>query len=142
MAARTEGEARRGPRPPRGGRTIVLLAVLGALLSGCGGKSTREWIEQLRSGDAAERLHAVKALGETREDPNVIVPALVETLRDEDAFVRRDAAEALGKIGAGAAPAVPALLAAMQDRNPGVRREAARALNRIKPGAGGKVAGQ
>ena len=142
MAAPTEGEARRERRARGGARTMLLLAGLAILSPGCGGKSTGQWVAQLRSRDAAERLHAVKALGEKRGDADVVVPALAETLKDEDAFVRRDAAEALGKIGAGARSAVPALLTATQDRNLGVRKEAARALNRIDPEAAGKTAGR
>ena len=120
-------------------RRAVLLAGLCLALSGCGGKSTGEWIEQLRHKEAAQRLHAVKALGERRTEAATVVPALAETLRDEDAFVRRDAAAALGQFGAGAREAVPALAAATQDRNAGVRQEAAKALKRIDPdGAGPK----
>jgi hypothetical protein len=116
---------------------LLFAAGLAAFLPGCSAKSTRQWVEQLRSRDAAERLHAVKVLGETSGDADVIVPALVEALKDQDAFVRRDAAAALGKLGARARPAVPALLAATRDGNAGVRKEAARALGRIEPGAPG-----
>jgi HEAT repeat protein len=138
MAPGTDSENRTGLWGRRGLKAL-LAAGLAIVLSGCGGKPTAEWIQQLHGKEAAQRLHAVKALGERCAEADVVVPALAETLRDEDAFVRRDAAAALGKIGAGAKTAVPALLAAMQDRNAGVRQEAARALKRIDPEAGAKA---
>ena len=51
-----------------GGLTLFFLSALVLLLSGCGGKSTAEWVEQLRAKDSADRLHAIQALrgGATR----------------------------------------------------------------------------
>jgi HEAT repeat protein len=103
------------------------------LLTGCGGKSTSDWIAQLRSKDAAERLHAVKALGQRSGEAELVVPALAGTLRDEDAFLRRDAAVALGELGPAARPAVAALQGALRDKNGGVRKAAAAALQNIDP---------
>jgi HEAT repeat protein len=113
------------------GVLVILLAVLGMPLLGCGGKSTGEWVEQLRSKNSSERLHAVKALGARGKEAEVVAPALAEALKDEDAFVRRDAAQALGELGAGAKPAFPALLAAARDKNAEVRQKAVKALKRI-----------
>ncbi len=110
---------------------VVLFAVLGMSLTGCGGKSTAEWIEQLQSKNSSERLHAVKALAARAKEAGVVAPALAEALKDEDAFVRRDAAQALGELGAGAKPAFSALLAAARDKNAEVRQRAAKALKRI-----------
>ena len=117
------------------GKKALFLALLGLLICGCGGRSTEDWIEALRSKDAAERLHAVKALGERRAQAAEVVPALTAALQDDDAFVRRDAALALGEIGASAKPAVPGLLGGLRDRNAHVRLEAAKALKRIDPQA-------
>jgi len=137
--ARATGRRREG----RDGAPNFILAALLFLLPGCGGKSTAEWVEQLRAKDSAERLHAIKALGQRGKEADVIVPALAGALRDEDAFVRRDAAEALGRLGASAKAAVPGLQAATRDRNAGVRQEAAKALKRIDPeAAGGAGAGR
>ena len=118
------------PASTKGG-SLLLLAVLGMPLVGCGGRSTGDWIEQLRSKSSAERLHAVKALGARGKDAAVVAPALADALKDENAFVRRDAAQALGELGGGAKPAVPALLVAARDRNAEVRRKAVKALKQI-----------
>jgi HEAT repeat protein len=136
-------DRRRPPEAAHAWRPILaplLLPGLAVLLPGCAGKSTGEWVAQLRSRDSADRLHAVKALAGRSGEAAAVVPALGEALRDEDAFVRRDAAEALTSFGAAARPAVPALLAATQDRNAGVRKAAAKALGRIDPEAAGQTA--
>jgi HEAT repeat protein len=112
-----------------------LAVCLAALLAGCGGKSADEWVGQLHSGDAAQRLHAVHALGDRGAEAPLVAPALAEALKDENAFVRRDAAAALGKIGPEAKPAVPALLAAHKDKERNVRKAAAEALKKIDPQA-------
>jgi HEAT repeat protein len=116
----------------------ILLATLLIWFIGCG-RSTSDQLEQLRSQDSAQRLHAVKALGERGSEADVVVPALVGALRDPDAFIRRDAAAALGKIGPEARDALPALLVAWRDKNLHVRQEAGKALKRIDPDAAGKV---
>ncbi|GEM_PF-3302996 len=114
---------------------VILLTVLGITLYGCGGHSTKGWIEQLRPKNSAERLRAVKALGKKSREAEVVTPAIAVALKDEDAFVRRDAAEALGELGAGAKSAFSALLEAAGDKNADVRRQAAKALKRIDPEA-------
>ena len=119
-------------------KKYVILCLV-ALSAGCGrGKSTADWIEQLQSKDAAQRLHAVKALADRGKEA-VVVPALALALRDQDAFVRRDAAHALGRIGPEARPATPALVAALKDKNLGVRQAAAKALKQIDPDAAARV---
>jgi HEAT repeat protein len=110
-----------------------LAAILLIMIAGCGGKSTTELITQMRSKDSAERIHAVKALSERRNDVAMVVPALTEALKDPDAFVRRDAASALGKLGADAREAIPALIAAQSDKNASVRSEVAKSLRLIDP---------
>ncbi len=118
----------------------LTVSFLIALSAGCGGgKSTAEWVEQLRSKDSAQRLHAVNALGERRKESAVVAPALVEALRDGDAFVRRDAARALGKIGPEARSATIALVAALKDKNSSVRQAAGKALKGIDPEAAAKA---
>jgi HEAT repeat protein len=127
------------PAPTNGGKrkllTAVLLTVLALTQFGCGGPSSKVSIEQLRSKNSAERLHAVKALAKKRREAEVVAPALAVALKDENAFVRRDAAEALGELGAGAKPAFSALEEAARDKNAEVRKQAANALKRIDPQA-------
>ena len=113
-------------------RKGLLLGVC-LLLAGCGGKPTADWIAQLRDKDPAQRLRAIKILGEKRSELATVVPALAQALEDEDAFVRRDAARALGRIGPAAAAAVPALRVAGRDRNQHVREAALEALRKVAP---------
>ena len=49
---------------------------------GCGGKSTAEWVEQLNDKDAAQRIRAVKALGASHTERDLVVPALAGALKD------------------------------------------------------------
>jgi HEAT repeat protein len=112
------------------------------LLLGCGGKSTTDRLEQLRSPEATQRLHAVKALGEKRSEASQVVPALARALADEDAFVRRDAAQALGQFGPEGREALPALRALLKDRNAAVRRAASGALKKIDPGEAARTEGR
>jgi HEAT repeat protein len=128
-----------GVRTENGVRTTLLLLLLGSLLSGCGGKSTADWIGQLHAKESVQRLHAVKALAGRPAEAEVVVPALAEVLKDEDAFVRRDAARALGDIGPPAKPALPALLPALRDQHAPVRQAAAEALRKIDPEAAARA---
>jgi HEAT repeat protein len=118
-----------------GGDEVRKLLIFGACLlaAGCGGKPTAEWVAQLRDKDSAQRLRAVKALGEKRAEADVVVPALAQALKDEDAFVRRAAAQALGRIGPAASSAVPALRVAAQDRNHHVRQAGKEAIQKVAP---------
>jgi HEAT repeat protein len=116
-------------------KKLLLSFTLALVLTGCA-DSTGELIAQLHAKDSADRLHAVKALGERPRHAERSVPALIEALKDEDAFVRRDAAYALGRFGADAKAASQALAAtARQDKNSHVRKAAADALKQIDPGA-------
>jgi HEAT repeat protein len=112
--------------------SVVCLALL---LCGCARKSTADWVEQLRSEDAAQRLHAARALGDRSAEAGVVVPALAEALKDRDAFVRQEAARSLRNLGPDAGAAAPALRGALRDRKPAVRKEAAQALKNIDPAA-------
>jgi len=109
------------------------------LLGGCAGKSTGEWIGQLRSADAAQRLHAAHELGNRGGEAAVVVPALTEALKDQDAFVRREAAHGLRKLGPDARQATAALAAALHDRKRDVRQAAAEALKMIDPEAAARA---
>jgi HEAT repeat protein len=122
-------------------RRVLVLALAG-LLVGCGGNSTAKWVEVLRRGDPAQKLHAVRALESRGTEADLVVPALAEALRDENAFVRRDAAAALGKIGPDARAALPALLALRRDRERGVRQAVDRALKNIDPAEAGRAGGR
>jgi HEAT repeat protein len=113
-------------------RTFLAVCA-GLLLAGCGGKSTADWLAQLKSKDSAQRLHAIKALEKMTAEAAAIVPALAQVLGDEDPFVRRDAARALGRFGPEARTALPALRPLLRDRNAGVRKATTAALGTIEP---------
>jgi HEAT repeat protein len=117
--------------------------------------NTDELIQQLNQDNVITRLHAVKALGETKDaravEPliavlkdskcglqaanalakigNPSVPSLVTALKSDSPVARRNAAMALGKIKD--ASAVKPLIVALNDENPIVRRNAAKALGEI-----------
>ena len=113
----------------------IIVSFLVVLSAGCGrGKTTADLLEQMRSKESAQRLHAIEALGDRGKEA-AVAPALAVALRDEDAFVRRDAAVALGRIGAEARQTTPALVATLKDKKADVRRAAAKALSRIDPDA-------
>jgi|SRR5579871_2616065 len=111
----------------------IPLIVACLLLVGCNEKPTDELLEQLRDKDSAQRLRAVKALGEKRSDADKVVPALAQVLKDNDAFVRRYAARSLGQFGSAASSEIPALQVAARDRNHHVRQAATEALRKVAP---------
>jgi HEAT repeat protein len=116
-----------------------VLVWAGLLAAGCGGKPTDEWVGQLKASESAQRLRAVKALGEKRSEAATVVPALAGALADEDAFVRRDAARALAGFGPQGRAALPALLPLLKDRNAGVRKASAAAVKAIDPEAAARA---
>jgi HEAT repeat protein len=109
----------------------MLALCLAIVVAGCG-KSTADWMEQLKSPDASLRLHAVNALGD-RGGEETVVRALAGALHDPDDFVRREAARSLARIGPEASSATPALVAAQRDRRPAVRKAAVEALKKVNP---------
>jgi HEAT repeat protein len=109
----------------------AIVPIVLVLLAGCGARPTQECVDQLKAKDAAQRLHAIRALGERPAEAAVVVPALSEALKDADPFVRRDAALALARLGPEARPALVALRPLLNDRNQGVRKAAADALKKI-----------
>ncbi len=111
--------------------TLILVTMF---VAGCGGRPTADCVAQLKAPDAAQRLHAVRQLGERTAESSVVVPALSHALRDGDAFVRRDAAHALARFGPEARPAVPTLRVLLKDRNAAVRKAAGAALQKIAAG--------
>ena len=114
-----------------------------------------ELIQQVNQSDVIARLHAVKALGETKDaravNPLIAVlkddkcglqaanalakigqssvAPLCAALKADSPVARRNAALALGKIKDSSA--VRPLIAALNDENPIVRRNAAKALGEI-----------
>ena len=113
-------------------KKVLLFAGLTMLLAGCG-RSTSDWIAQLQAKDSSDRLHAVRALKDSRSDKEEVVAALMTALKDGDAFVRRDAARALGKLGPDAVEASSSLRSlAVKDRNVQVRKAAKEALQQIE----------
>ena len=114
---------------------MVFLLVLGLLAcAGCGKtKSTDALIGDLKSGQEADRIRAVRLLPQRKADAAKIVPALTESLKDKEGDVRWSAAIGLGYFGEQAKDAIPALQTAQSDRDARVREAAGVALSRIDP---------
>ena len=112
--------------------TAVLLGLL--LCAGCTkSKSTDDFIADLKSGTAGERVAAVRSLPQRNQDASIVVPALIECLKDKQVDVRLNAAIGLGEFGEEAKPAIPDLRTAEKDGDARVRRAAGIAVTRIDP---------
>jgi HEAT repeat protein len=109
-------------------RRWILLGLIFAI-SGCRGRTTDHWLQQLGESDVSRRREAIREL--TVADPDRAVPALAAALRDENHYVRHDAAIALGKFGPAAVAAIPALKAALKDPEKSVRTAVQAALKKI-----------
>lgn len=109
----------------------LLLCLLAC--AGCGGKSTDQLLEDLKSPQEGERIVAVRLLPQRKGDAATIVPGLIEALKDKEGDIRWSAAIGLGYFGEQAKDAVPALQAAQSDRDARVREGARVALSRIDP---------
>ncbi|HEV3256000.1 MAG TPA: HEAT repeat domain-containing protein, partial [Gemmataceae bacterium] len=94
---------------------LVTVAVLAALLSGCGkpqpttagGKPVSYWVEALHDRDARLRKQAAFKLGNVGPADAAALPALIGALKDRDARVRCEAILALVKFGPDAKEAIP-----------------------------------
>ncbi len=76
---------------------------------------------------------AAFALGEMREQPRIVIPALTECLEmTTNSRVLQAVADALGKFAHDAVTAVPSLQFVIYDTDPAVRNVAARALEKIE----------
>ena len=111
-----------------------LVPCLALLAAGCG-RSTDDWLHQLRDPEVVKRRQAIRELGSRSGEVERIVVALTETLRDESSYVRHDAAITLAKFGVAAKPAAPTLSQLLEDRELSVRKAAQAALQKIDPEA-------
>lgn len=114
-------------------RTCVVLSLCLLACCGCGGKSTDELIEDLKSPQAENRVKAARLLPQRKGDAAKVVPALIESLKDNQDDVRWSAAIGLGYFGEQAHDAIPALQEAQHDPDARVREAAGVALSRIDP---------
>ena len=106
----------------------VLVALAVASFPGCRKKPEDripEWVEQLKSPDAATSGNAARELIDIGEPA---VPALAALLKDAEPRVRRAAASTLWGLGTRMGPAVPSLAETLRDPDPEVRLSAAMAL--------------
>lgn len=96
-------------------------------------KKADDWVEELKSKDAAVRRSAAFALGKMGLPVAWATPELLAALADDKPAVREAAAFALGEIGPtdNSRPSREALLARLKDDNAKVRRSAAFALGRL-----------
>ena len=89
-------------------------------------------VKLLKEESPDTRGAAAFALGDMREQPESVIPALTECLAvTTESEVRQALAEALGKYGRRAVAAVSALKQLMDDSAPAVRAAAKRALKKI-----------
>jgi HEAT repeat protein len=103
----------------------------------CGGckkaKTTDELINDLKSGNAHDRLVAVRLLPQRKGDADKVIPALIGALKSKADDVRWSAAIGLGEFGEEAREAIPALQELEMDGDARVREGARRALTQIDP---------
>jgi HEAT repeat protein len=88
-----------------------------------------ELVQSEKSG--AQRMRAMRALGQFGPRAEEAVPVLIEALSDRQCQDRDVAAESLGKIGRRPQQTVPALVQALRDPDDRVRTTASRALSRF-----------
>jgi HEAT repeat protein len=113
---------------------LLLVTSLALLAVGCG-RSTDEWLQQLKNPDVVKRRQAIRELGSRSGDDERVVAALAESLQDESGYVRHDAATTLGKFGPAAKPAASNLTKLLKDKQLSVRKAAEAALQKIAPEA-------
>ena len=88
-------------------------------------------VKLLKDESPDARASAAFALGDMREQPESVIPALTECLAETtDSQVRQAVAEALGRYGRRAIAAVSSLKQLMDDSDPAVRTVAERALKK------------
>ena len=98
-------------------------------------------IRDLRAPTPGSHNTALITLNQIRDQPDLVVPAIIEALDDAEKMVRHNAVNMLGRMGPLATNAVPKLVSLTSDSDPEVRRDAATALQNIQSptaGAGGK----
>ncbi|MEI6784487.1 MAG: HEAT repeat domain-containing protein [Verrucomicrobiota bacterium] len=89
-------------------------------------------VKLLKDESPDARASAAFALGDMREQPESVIPALTECLAETtDSQVRQAVAEALGRYGRRAIAAVSLLSQLMDDSDPALRTAAERALKKI-----------
>jgi HEAT repeat protein len=125
-------------------RRVLLTAVLGAAVAGCGpaqpslsgGKPATYWVQALKDPNDKERKKAAFELGNVGPTDAAAYPALKEALKDAAPAVRSEAIKALVKFGAKAKDALPDLKELEQnDLDAGVRGDAAQLVRQLEGGA-------
>src|SRR5436190_1125998 len=93
------------------------------------GKTLREWIELLDSGDGSVRLQALQAIESIGGLAKATVPTLLKRIKDDDPEVRACAALALGWSQYDDPGALESVLEALKDKDARVRKVAVEALS-------------
>ncbi|MCI0377322.1 MAG: HEAT repeat domain-containing protein [Gemmataceae bacterium] len=97
-----------------------------------GGKTFNQWLAQLQSADAIERLEAVRFVQSFGDKYAVVVPAFVDVLKkSDDVELKQQILRGLGAMGKEADAAVPDLIAMLEAKSSELRLEAAQALGNI-----------
>ena len=92
-------------------------------------------VQKLQSENMLIAAGCAGALGESKVDPDLAVPALTKSLADPRQMVRLQAARTLAQFGGLARPALPALSNVLTDPDPEARVAATNAIRAIFPEA-------
>src|SRR5579859_7097180 len=107
------------------------------------GPPAKEAVPSLLRWATSSDLHvacsAMRALGEIRAEPNLVLPVLTNALHSAVPVVRLNAVTALADLGPDARPAVPVLVELFNDSFQDIRRNARSALRAIDPEAEAKA---
>ncbi|MBN2725524.1 MAG: HEAT repeat domain-containing protein [Deltaproteobacteria bacterium] len=79
-----------------------------------------------------EMMALVKALGQIKNHPEIVVPALVKLLNSKNKSIARTAAISLGNLGKGASGAIKSLEAATKSKDYSISKHASDAIKKIK----------
>lgn len=88
-------------------------------------------VQQLTSGDPAERRQAVRDLGRLGGAAKSAVPSLLQALNDQDPAVRFFAARALGEVGERNDTVIKELIRTVGDPDPQIRLAAVEAMREL-----------
>ncbi len=111
--------------------SVATVSLLMSSIASVQAQSVEEYIQALKSNDAAAQVQAARALGTMGGEAASAVGALVDALESDETELASAAALALAAIGPEAREAVATLVNELKDADAGVRARAAYALGKI-----------